>query len=191
MKPPELSTDYGQLYYSPSRNGVYYVTGDADGNGPEIDRLLSALPGIDSVKVEAEVAPPQGDWIPVSRNGRPVTKADDLSGAPWRGSPSHFTDDQWRHSCVLDRGATFHPEDRYALPVRARRHPQPPRAWPPPSRLVQVNAPAAAKTAARAELVRLYDEAGLSAPASIAKADAASGTCPSGRPTGPAKAPTR
>ena len=38
---------------------------------------------------------------------------------PWDGSASRFSDDEWRRSCLLDRGGSFQTaKTRYGLPVR-------------------------------------------------------------------------
>ena len=46
--------------------------------------------------------------------------ADSVSDKPWSDFPdSDFDDDQWKRSCILDRGADFNTaKQRYAIPVR-------------------------------------------------------------------------
>lgn len=45
--------------------------------------------------------------------------ADNLSNAPWDGSASRFTPDQWRASCLADTGeGDPDSKSRYKLPVR-------------------------------------------------------------------------
>ena len=45
--------------------------------------------------------------------------ADSLSSAPWDGSASRFTPQQWRASCLIDTGeGAPDAKDRYKLPVR-------------------------------------------------------------------------
>lgn len=42
-----------------------------------------------------------------------------MTDKPWSGSSARFTDEQWRRSCVLDRGADAgEGKQRYGLPVR-------------------------------------------------------------------------
>ena len=45
--------------------------------------------------------------------------ADSLSSAPWDGSASRFTPEQWRASCLADTGAGDpSSKDRYKIPSR-------------------------------------------------------------------------
>ena len=45
--------------------------------------------------------------------------ADSLSSAPWDGSASRFTPEQWRASCLVDTGeGDPDAKSRYKLPVR-------------------------------------------------------------------------
>jgi hypothetical protein len=42
-----------------------------------------------------------------------------ISSKPWDGSPARFSDEQYRRSCVLDRGPSAGPvKQRYGLPIR-------------------------------------------------------------------------
>lgn len=42
-----------------------------------------------------------------------------ISDAPWDGAASRFTDEEWRRSCVLDRGESYDTaKTRYGLPIR-------------------------------------------------------------------------
>lgn len=96
-----------------------------------------------------------------------VAKADDLSAAAWNGSPAHFTDEGWKTSCILDRGATYATaKTRYALPVREPDGTLNRRALASAQAALSggrggVKAPPAAITAAKAKLGRLRDQAGL------------------------------
>ena len=58
-----------------------------------------------------------------SANDLKILKAQELpqgwTDKPWNGAASRFTNDEWRHSCILDRGDEFNTfKERYALPVR-------------------------------------------------------------------------
>jgi 2'-5' RNA ligase len=96
-----------------------------------------------------------------------TAKADEVSAAAWNGSPAHFTDDQWKTSCILDRGATYTTaKTRYALPVREPGGTLNRRALASAQAALNggrggVKAPPAAITAAKATLGRLRDQAGL------------------------------
>ena len=101
--------------------------------------------------------------------------ADSLSSAPWDGSASRFTPEQWRASCLADTGVGDPAsKDRYKLPVRE------------PSGAVNraamgaaaaalaggrgggVQLPAAAKKAAARKLAALYRRFDLPVPDSLA-----------------------
>lgn len=99
----------------------------------------------------------------------PVAKAGSLSDAPWRGDASRFTDEQWRVSCLLDRGPSAGTaKQRYALPVREPSGAINRRALgAAAARLGQVQAHPEQIAAARRELRRLYTQAGLAVPSSI------------------------
>lgn len=90
-----------------------------------------------------------------------------VSDAPWRGDASRFTDDQWRKSCLVDRGSAFTTAKmRYAVPVREPDGTLNRRAMAAASAVLGgarggVNAPASAIAAAKAKLKTLYAQAGL------------------------------
>ena len=91
---------------------------------------------------------------------------------PWDGSASRFEDDEWKRSCLLDRGASFDTaKTRYALPVLE------------PNGDLNVNALGTAagrlnqvqggsKPAAARKLARYYRQAGVDVPASVLSAAA-------------------
>lgn len=92
-----------------------------------------------------------------------------VSEAAWDGSASRFDDDQWKNSCILDRGTGDTPKTRYALPIkepggslsRAGVHAA-------ASRLDQTDAPDAAKAAAKRKLLAAYRQLDEDPPESIA-----------------------
>ncbi len=92
-----------------------------------------------------------------------------VSEAAWDGSASRFDDDQWKNSCILDRGTGDTAKTRYALPIkepggslsRAGVHAA-------AGRLDQVDAPDAAKAAARRKLLAAYRQLEEDPPESIA-----------------------
>lgn len=92
-----------------------------------------------------------------------------VSDAPWDGAASRFSDEEWRRSCILDRGESFDTaKERYGLPIRepngdlsrAGVHAA-------AARLNQVDAPPAAVASARSALVRAYGELGEEPPESL------------------------
>lgn len=98
----------------------------------------------------------------------------DVSTAPWDGSASRFSDDEWKRSAILDRGEGATPKQRYALPVREpsgalNRHGLAAAAAVLSGGRGGVNAPDSAKAAARSKLNGLYRQAGLTV--STSKAD--------------------
>lgn len=88
---------------------------------------------------------------------------------PWDGSAARFEDEEWRRSCILDRGADFETaKQRYGYPVLE------------PSgdlningmhaaaaRLNQASASPAQKAAAARKLIRYYNQAGEKPPPSL------------------------
>ena len=95
-----------------------------------------------------------------------------ISEAPWDGNAARFNDAQWKASCILDRGEQFTTaKTRYALPIkepngdlsRAGVHAA-------AARLDQVDAPDAAKAAAKSALAAAYQQLGEEAPEAIAAA---------------------
>lgn len=98
-----------------------------------------------------------------------------VSNEPWSNfAQSDYTDAQWQHACILDRGEGNTAKERYALPV-----------YEPDGDLNRngvhaaaarlagagggVKAPAAAKRAAARKLVSLYREIGDPVPDSITR----------------------
>ena len=89
---------------------------------------------------------------------------------PWDGSASRFDDDEWKASCILDRGESFDTaKTRYAMPVLE------------PNGDLNVNALGAAaarlnqvqggsKPAAARKLIRYYRQADMEPPASVMSA---------------------
>lgn len=113
-------------------------------------------------------------WL--ADNGEKVEKAAKTTDAAWDGSASRFTDDQYKRSCVLDRGDNAGtPKQRYGLPIRE------------PNGVLNVNAlgPAAAAlaggrggvkgassvqlAAAKRKLAAAYRAAGEEVPDTLAK----------------------
>lgn len=95
-----------------------------------------------------------------------------ISEGEWDGSASRFTDEEWRRSAIVDRGASFDTaKERYAVPIRepngdlsrAGVHAA-------AARLNQVDAPASAIASARRALVRAYGELGEEPPESLTAA---------------------
>lgn len=95
-----------------------------------------------------------------------------VSEASWDGSASRFSDEEWRRSCIVDRGESFDTaKERYAMPIRepngdlsrAGVHAA-------AARINQVDAPDAAIASARRALVRAYGELGEEAPESLVAA---------------------
>jgi uncharacterized protein len=84
--------------------------------------------------------------------------AEKVTDGSWDGSASRFTNEQWRHSCVLDRGSSYKtPKERYGLPVREpdgtlNRN----GVHAAAGRLASVQAAPDAKKAAARKLVSLY-----------------------------------
>jgi HK97 family phage prohead protease len=89
---------------------------------------------------------------------------------PWDGSASRFDDEQWRRSCILDRGDQFDTaKTRYALPVLEPGGDLNVNAMHAAAAVLAggrggVNAPAAAKAAAARRLRRYYGMAGEEMP---------------------------
>lgn len=92
-----------------------------------------------------------------------------ISEASWDGSASRFTDEEWRRSCILDRGESFNTaKERYGLPIRepngdlsrAGVHAA-------AARISQVDAPPAAVASARSALARAYGELDEEPPESL------------------------
>ena len=60
-------SDYGNLYWSPSRKAAWWMMGDSDSEedgcvgGNTIYKALSKVPGVKSVSVEAEAKPPESE----------------------------------------------------------------------------------------------------------------------------------
>ena len=81
-----------------------------------------------------------------------------ISESAWDGSASRFDDEQWKRSCILDRGSDYDTaKTRYALPIkepngdlsRAGVHAA-------ASRIGQVEAPESAKASAKRRLIAAY-----------------------------------
>lgn len=92
-----------------------------------------------------------------------------ISEASWDGSASRFTDEEWRRSCILDRGESFGTaKERYGLPIRepngdlsrAGVHAA-------AARINQVEASPAAVASAKNALTRAYGELDEEAPESL------------------------
>lgn len=101
-----------------------------------------------------------------------------ISEAKWDGSASRFEDDEWKRSCVVDRGAEFETaKERYAVPIlepngdlnRAAVHNA-------AARINQVDAPDAAITAGERKLVAAYRRLDEEPPESLTAAAFAPGT---------------
>lgn len=95
-----------------------------------------------------------------------------ISEGSWDGAASRFTDEEWRRSCIVDRGESFNTaKERYALPVRepngdlsrAGVHAA-------AARINQVDAPSSAIASARNALVRAYGELDEEPPESLTAA---------------------
>lgn len=90
----------------------------------------------------------------------------------WDGSASRFSDEQWRRSCILDRGTGETPKERYALPVREPGGAVNKSALGAAAAALAgarggVQAPAAAKRRAARTLMRLYGAADMEPPESL------------------------
>lgn len=101
-----------------------------------------------------------------------------ISEAKWDGSASRFEDDEWKRSCVVDRGAEFETaKERYAVPIlepngdlnRSAVHNA-------AARINQVDAPDAAITAGERKLVAAYRRLDEEPPESLTAAAFAPGT---------------
>lgn len=101
-----------------------------------------------------------------------------ISEAKWDGSASRFEDEEWKRSCVVDRGAEFETaKERYAVPIlepngdlnRAAVHNA-------AARINQVDAPDAAITAGERKLVAAYRRLDEEPPESLTAAAFAPGT---------------
>ncbi|MGO9100593.1 MAG: HK97 family phage prohead protease [Mycobacterium sp.] len=91
------------------------------------------------------------------------------SDRPWDGSSSRFTIEQWRRSCLIDRGGDSNNKDNYSLPVREPGGSVNRRAvHNAAARLSQVQGVSGDKIAAAARaLIRLYGELGETPPDSL------------------------
>lgn len=90
-----------------------------------------------------------------------------ISDAPWSGDAEKYDDDEWKRACIVDRGETYNTaKERYAVPVREpdgtlNRKGLASAAGALNDARGGVKAPPAALAAAKRELRRLYDQAGL------------------------------
>lgn len=90
-----------------------------------------------------------------------------ISDAPWDGSASRYSDEEWKRACILDHGSTFDTaKERYSVPVREpggmlNRKGLATAAGALNGARDGVKAPPAAIETAKRKLSRLYDEAGL------------------------------
>lgn len=89
-----------------------------------------------------------------------------ISEESWDGSASRFDDEQWKRSCILDKGESHStPKERYGLPIRepngdlSRAG-----AHAAAARINQVDAPAEAVSKAKNALKRAYSELDEEAP---------------------------
>lgn len=123
---------------------------------------------VEPVEVAPEQAPPiaaAGGWgAPAS-----ITAETFVSEKPWDGSASRFTDEQWKASCVVDRGEEHDTaKTRYAVPIkepegelsRAGVHAA-------AGRINQVDAPSTAIASGKRKLRGAYSELGEEPPESI------------------------
>lgn len=91
---------------------------------------------------------------------------------PWDGSASRFEDDEWRRSCLLDRGDQFDTtKTRYALPVLEPNGDLNVNGMhAAAARLGQVDASPSARASAARKLVRYYRQAGETPPPAVTNA---------------------
>lgn len=96
-----------------------------------------------------------------------------VSMKPWsQFSQGDYSDEQWQHACILDRGTGNTPKERYALPVREPDGTLNANGVHAAAAVLAgarggVNAPPAAKRAAARKLVSLYRQIGDKPPASL------------------------
>lgn len=88
---------------------------------------------------------------------------------PWDGSASRFEDEEWRRSCILDRGDQFDTaKTRYAFPVLEPNGDLNVNGMHAAAgRLNQAQAPPAARAAAARRLLRYYTQAGETPPPAL------------------------
>lgn len=96
-----------------------------------------------------------------------ITRA--ITRKPWEGAASRFEDDEWRRSCVLDRGEAFEtPKSRYAFPVLEPNGDLNVNGLHAAAgRMNQASASPQAKAKAARKLVRYYRQASEEPPASL------------------------
>jgi len=106
----------------------------------------------------------------------------DVTGAPWDGDAARFTLEQWKRSCLIDRGGDGGTKVQYALPVREPTG-ELSRAGlvAAAGRLDQVQGISAAQRAAAArKLVELYALVGMQAPDHLQQLAGARSAAPAG-----------
>lgn len=98
-----------------------------------------------------------------------------VSQKPWgQFSQSDYSDAQWEHACILDRGGDGTPKERYALPVREPDGSLNANGCHAAAAVLAgarggVDAPAQAKRTAARKLVGSYREIGDTPPPSLTK----------------------
>lgn len=97
---------------------------------------------------------------------RPAPRA--VTRRAWDGSPSRFTDAQYRRSCVLDRGGDAPVKQRYGLPIREPDGTLNMNAVRAAAAVIpKVDAPSKAVRAAARKLIAAYRELGLAPPKAL------------------------